>query len=446
VTARSPLWPTRVTTLAAAASFLLVAAATPPVVVAADDGVTAVAAATRSAVRLVRVPDGGVFPQAQTDARGTIHLTYTKGDPAAADVYYARSTDGGDTFSPPVRVNREPGGAVVVGTVRGPQMAVGRDGRVHVAWMGSGKAAKVATGAAAADGTKAAGRHTPMWYARTTDDGRAFEPERDLVGAHPGLDGGGSVAADRDGNVYVAWHAPAEPGGGEADRRVWIARSRDDGKTFAPEVAADPTAAGVCACCGMKVAAGDGGAVYVVYRSATEAVHRDVHMVASADHGRTFADVAAHPWEVAQCVMSTAAVAPTADGNAVGRAGGVAAGGGRSGEAWAAWETRKQIYFARLKAPGSRSAGRASDFEVRTVPGEGRGGRRHPSVAAAADGRFCVAWTEGTAWNKGGVVAWQVFGPDGTPVVGEAGRADGVPAWGVPAVVVAPDGTFRVLY
>ena len=83
---------------------------------------------------------------------------------------------------------------------------------------------------------------------------------------------------------------------------------------------------------------------------------------------------------------------------------------------------------------------------IRAVPGEGRGGRRHPAVAAAADGRFCVAWAEGTGWNKGGAVAWQVFGPDGTPVAGEAGRADGVPAWGVPAVVVAPDGTFRVLY
>ena len=43
------------------------------------------------------------------------------------------------------------------------------------------------------------------------------------------------MGADDAGNVWVAWHAP-EPGSrGEEHRRVWVARSSDEGKTFAAE-------------------------------------------------------------------------------------------------------------------------------------------------------------------------------------------------------------------
>ena len=40
------------------------------------------------------------------------------------------------------------------------------------------------------------------------DSGTAFETERNVIHAAYGLDGGGSVAADDQANVYVAWHAP----------------------------------------------------------------------------------------------------------------------------------------------------------------------------------------------------------------------------------------------
>ena len=66
-----------------------------------------------------------------------------------------------------------------------------------------------------------------------------------------GLDGGGSVAADAQGNVYAFWHAP-KPGNtnGEAGRAVFVARSTDDGKTFAPEKLATRQPTGACGCCG----------------------------------------------------------------------------------------------------------------------------------------------------------------------------------------------------
>jgi len=88
-------------------------------------------------VTLVRVPHDGIQPEVAVDARGVLHLLYFAGEPHAGNLFYVRSTDFGATFSNPVRVNSESGSAIATGTIRGGQLAVGRDGTVHVAWNGS---------------------------------------------------------------------------------------------------------------------------------------------------------------------------------------------------------------------------------------------------------------------------------------------------------------------
>ncbi len=366
------------------------------------------------AVETVRVPHGGIHPQAQVDSRGRVHLIYFRGDPLHGDAFYVRSDDDLRTFSDPVRVNSHPGSVVIVGSVRGPHLAIGRDDRVHVAWMGSDAAEP-----------RAAGKQTPMLYARISDAGDGFEPQRNIVRRHTGLDGGGSIAADGEGNVYVAWHAPPAGTEGEESRQVWVARSRDDGKTFDEESAALPAPTGTCACCGIRVGAADGGRVFVVYRSATAHVHRDIHLLASADHGRTFRVAAVDPWEVGTCVMSTAAIANAGD------------------DLLAAWETKDQVRLATLPATADARA----DAPRQPAPDTGAAGRRkHPALAVGPDGGGVIAWTEGTGWNKGGSVAWQAFDAAGRWLPDTAGRAAGVPAWGVPAVVRLKDGSFRVIY
>jgi len=56
-----------------------------------------------------------------------------------------------------------------------------------------------------------------------------------------------------------------------------------------------------------------------------------------------------------------------------------------------------------------------------------------------------LAWTEGTAWAKGGAVAWQLYDQAGhaTP---EKGRADGVPVWSLVTAFAQPDGNFVIVY
>jgi hypothetical protein len=259
-----------------------------------------------------------------------------------------------------------------------------------------------------------------MLYTRLNDGGTAFEPQRNVLRAAVGLDGGDSVAADGAGHVYVAWHAP-EPGAkGEENRRVWVARSADDGQTFAREQAASDEATGACGCCGMRAFADPRGNVYLLYRSAKETVHRDTYLLRSTDQGATFKGGLVQEWEIGGCPMSSYTLA--SGGEAV----------------VAAWETKGQVWYGRVDpATGKVSTPVAA-------PGKGVD-RKHPAVAVNARGETILAWTEGMGWERGGSLAWQVFDRDGKPV-GKRGEADLVPVWSLVAVFANPGGGFTVVY
>src|SRR5687768_10532610 len=75
-------------------------------------------------VTLRRLPDGGLEPQVAIDAKGVLHLIYFTGQDKAGDIVHRTSTDAGKTFSPPKRVNSVPSSAMIIGAVRGPQLAL----------------------------------------------------------------------------------------------------------------------------------------------------------------------------------------------------------------------------------------------------------------------------------------------------------------------------------
>lgn len=366
------------------------------------------ASAVSGKVSQMRVPNGGIQPQTMVDGRGVVHMIYFSGEAKGGDVFYVHSKDG-EHFSQPLRANSKPGSVIAIGNIRGAHLALGKGGRVHVAWMGSDRAEP-----------RGPDKASPMLYTRLNDAGTAFEPERNIIRKAYGLDGGGSVAADEAGNVYVIWHAP-EPGvRGEANRCVWVAHSTDEGKTFAAEKRANDDATGACGCCGMRGFTDKKGTLYVLYRSAGQVVHRDIYLLVSADRGDHFRGQKVHAWEVANCPMSSMAFTESAAGTV------------------AAWETKGQVYCTHLAANTSKPEAPLA------APGKGEG-RKHPVVAANAAGETILVWTEGMGWNRGGSVAWQVFDKAGKPTE-RHGRADGVPTWSVPAVFTRADGSFTIVY
>src|SRR6478736_4762611 len=131
----------------------------------------------RPVVTLVRVPGNGIQPEAVVDRHGVLHVLYFSGEARAGNLFYVRSSDFGVTFSRPIRVNSQPGSAIATGTIRGGQLALGRDGRVHVVWNGSDTARP--RGAINPDNGKPG---APFLYARSSPDGHGFERQRNLSG------------------------------------------------------------------------------------------------------------------------------------------------------------------------------------------------------------------------------------------------------------------------
>jgi len=291
-------------------------------------------------------------------------------------------------------------------------MALGKNGRVHVAWNGSSEGKSQGP-----LNPESGQREAPLFYSRLDDAHTAFEPQRNLMAHTFGLDGGGTVAADTAGNVYVSWHGKA-PGAkqGEAGRQVWVADSHDDGKTFAAEHAAWDEPTGACGCCGMTMFADNGGTVRALYRSATENVHRDIYQLTSTDRARSFQGRKLHTWEINACPMSSMAFAEAA------------------GKVAGAWETAGQVYFADLTKAGATPV---------SAPDEGKD-RKHPRIAISSGGETLMVWTEGTAWARGGSLAWQLYDHEGK-ALGDLGTRKGVPAWSF-GCVVATYGGFIVIY
>ena len=369
-----------------------------------------------SVVVALRVPHGGIQPEVAPGRDGVIHLVYFAGTPGAGDLFHVSSADGGATFSGPVRVNSQPGSAIATGTIRGAQIAVAPDGRLHVAWNGSSEARP-----AGPANPKTGRAGSPMLYTRSNAQRTAFEPQRNLMTHTFNLDGGGSLAVDDAGVVHVTWHGNDVKGGeGEADRRVWLTRSANGGATFAPESPAWTEPTGACGCCGMRLFAAGEGRLYLLYRSATQQINRDIFALRSTDHGRTFRGERLHEWDINACPMTSMSIASYGP------------------RVLAAWETDGQVFFRDLSGP------------KQAAPQEPAGGspdkrRKHPRMVFAKDGTMLLLWTEGTAWNKGGSLAWQFYDAAGRPS-GPAGVRPDVPTWSVGAAAPRPAGGFVVFY
>jgi hypothetical protein len=157
-------------------------------------------------------------------------------------------------------------------------------------------------------------------------------------------------------------------------------------------------------------------ALHVLYRLATDAKRRDTAwLMIQGDDARAAEPVRIQPWEIQTCPMTTFALAETRDG------------------LLAAWQTDQQIYSASLD-PKTHTVG-----SITPLPGAGV--RKHPTVTVNSRGEQLIAWTEGTAWNRGGTAAWRLTAKDGAELA-VSQNAGPVPVWGLVSAVSLRDGSF----
>ena len=327
-------------------------------------------------VSSLRVPDGGISPQCQTDAKGTTHMIYYKGSPQSGDIFYTTRKKGSSDFAPSVRVNSLAGSAVAMGTIRAAQMSLGKDNSVHVVWNGSEKAKGL------------------FLYSKSLGEGK-FSSQEDMSGLTAHIDGGGSVAANDKGMVYIIWHANKRGTTGEENRRVFVATSYNNGESFDKEKEASPENLGICPCCSLKAFA-NGNALTVLFRGAKGA-NRDVYQILSTDNGKSFKSKNISKWRAQQCPMSSQSVNPGKNGFIK------------------AWESNGKILF-------STEVDRAM-----SIPGKGN--KKHPVLVENKSGNLLIVWAEGTGWNKGGDLCWQEISSSGRPLSPIKRIKGGVKVW-----------------
>jgi hypothetical protein len=328
------------------------------------------------------------------------HLIYC-GEAAGGDLFVRRAAV--PRFGADPREQR-PEQRIAAGAVRGGRLSLGHDGWVHVAWN--------ASRAVMRNGESI----TPMWYARLALGARAFEPQRAIGDDTKYLDGGGTIAADSHGGVYIVWHARGATDG-EMHRQMRLAVSTDDGAHFASDtVLANP--GGACSCCSVQALIDASGWMQLIYRSAGDGIHRDATWMTVGPLGAS-PPVTLQPWQLPACPMTTFAIA---------EGGGALVG---------AWMSEQQIYTATLD-PKTRTASAPSSMN-------GAGSRNHPALAINKDGDRLVAWIEGANRSRDGSVAWELRDASGARLASQA-DAGVVPPLTLLAPIARPDGSFVLIF
>ena len=164
-------------------------------------------------VNVSRSPDTfSWLPRLALGPRGEIHVLWQEilftGGSHGGDILYARSTDGGASFSAPANLSSRSKAGDGKGRVTKESwhngsldLAVAEDGTVHAAW------------------TEYEG---PLWYTRSTDGGQTFSPRTQINPRARRPARGPSLAVGPKATVYLAW----------TDGDIHVVKSGDGGKSF----------------------------------------------------------------------------------------------------------------------------------------------------------------------------------------------------------------------
>src|SRR5204863_314514 len=223
-------------------------------------------------VNVIRVPGAGKVLKAERGTEGTIHLLVDARDGPE----YLKSKDEGRSFSSPIAIvdtaAQKPGLKF-----SGWDMAVGKDGRVHVA-MGN-NAWKL----------KLPQEEWSLYYATLAPGAKVFSPVRNL-NRKPSE--GFSLASNGRGLVTACFLSD----------KLFAMRSRDNGETFTASAELDP-AWNPCNCCTTSSAYGPDGKLALLYREETNN-DRDMYLVLWDQSGETKPSrtrVSTTPWKIDGC-------------------------------------------------------------------------------------------------------------------------------------------------
>ena len=315
-------------------------------------------------------------------SNGDLLMTWSAGDSTAFGIYFARSTDGGVTWSRPAAV-AAPAADIHPHAESAPRLVATGAGVIAVVWSNT---------------IPAPGRRWPasnIRMARSTDGGHTWSAPLTLNDDSSGTPGGHlfhGAAWQGDSTLVVTWMderqgtAPAPRGrpapavvghehaaaDAEPDARIWLARSDDLGASWAANT---PLWTAACPCCRISLARGPGGAVMAGWRRHYPGNVRDVVVAPLAAGDSLPEPQRVHPdqWVYPGCPHTGPGIALDS-----------------AGWAHVAWFSGKQgaagVYYAKQGAVSAAFADPVALVQARTLPAS------HAAVAPRAGGGAWVAW------------------------------------------------------
>ncbi len=217
----------------------------------------------------------GATPSLTLDALGNIYICYAQYDWSTfnVDVYFTRSTDGGESFSTPLLVNDTTRAAQDM-----PSVAVDSSGeKVFVAWQDTRNSGVTP--------------NFDIYMSKSTDGGISFLPSIrvDDTGIVDTSDQQSpSIGCTRSGDtVYVAWQDERNRNGAD-NFDVYFSRSVDAGMTFEPDVLVNDTVGTNQSTQGSpSLWISKSGNIYIVWRDNRFGPYQ-VYFAKSIDGGQSF--------------------------------------------------------------------------------------------------------------------------------------------------------------
>ena len=322
-------------------------------------------------VRVVQAPAGCFAPDVVVDGKGVVHIVYAQD----GNAWYMRSTDNGATFGKPVQVNSEGDVCFTMGE-RGPKLAVGTDGVIHVVWANIwSQNVKVFA-----------------HYGRSLDGGKTFERSKIITPlvAPDGL----TVTADGHGAVLAFWHTMS-PVQKEIPQATWlhVARSKDNGVTFgeAEHVRVADGSKLACSMCMMRARIGSDGNACLVFRGAEKNI-RDFHVIKGPATQNAFTETRVNRdnWEIPTCPMCGPELTVAPDGRLL-----------------CAFMSRHRVYWSISDAKGT-------EFKLHVATPQPEEDEIYPTALANKKGEVLFVWQVGPMSTTGqATVKWALYQNDG---------------------------------
>lgn len=218
------------------------------------------------------------LPRIATGAGREVHVLWQEiifsGGSHGGDMLYARSTDGGRHFGPPINLSSSVGGDGK-GRIT-PE--VWHNGSFDIAVDPRDGGSRVAIAWTEYDG--------PLWFMRSVDGGESFSQPRVIAGGKGEAPARAPRLALRGEQVLVAWTS-----GDDAGADIRVARSADGGDSFAAPTVVEPNASYSDA---PTLAIDGNGIVHLAFAESDGGPFGRYHLriARSEDGGRSFGRVA----------------------------------------------------------------------------------------------------------------------------------------------------------